>query len=171
MSLTIPIIDTILDTGKTVINKIWMDAGDKAKIELTKEELQQKFDLALKTLAQNGELTTLEMLFEEYQAQRDFANDQFGKAEVLKGFGWAGKFILIGRASIRWVITGGSMFFTWKLMNTLLTSDVMTALAGGTLATGAVWLITLMVCLIIGIPLFYVSGISIEKIMGVRNKL
>lgn len=171
MGLSIPIIDGIIDAGKTVIDKIWMDAGDKAKIELTREELQQKFELAFKTLEQNGELEKLNLVFKEHQAQRDFANDQFGKAEVLEKMGKAGKFILIGRASIRWVITGGSMFFTWKLMNTLLTSEVMTALAGGTLATGAVWLITLMVCLIIGIPLFYVSGISIEKVMGVRNKL
>lgn len=169
--IPIPIVDSIIDAGKTAINKIWMDKGDKAKLELTKQEMEQHFELALTTLAQNGDLTKLELVFKEHQAQRDFANDQFGKAEVLKGFGKIGSIIMLGRASIRWVITGGAMFFTWELMNTLLTAEVITALAGGTLATGAVYLITLLVCLIIGIPLFYVSGISVEKIMGVRNKM
>jgi len=169
--IPIPIIDSIIDAGKTVINKIWADKGDVLKMEFTRDQLQKEFDLAFKTLAQGGELEKLNLVFKEHQAQRDFANDQFGTAETMKSFGWVGQAIMLGRAAIRWVITGGAMWFTWDLMNILLTTDVITALAGGTLATSAVYLITLMVTLIIGIPLFYISGISVEKIMGVRNKL
>ena len=171
MALSIPLLDTILDTGKTVINKLWMDKDEKAKIEITKEEMQNQFELALRTLNDKHELDKIEAVFKEHQAQRDFANDQFGKAEVLKEMGWAGKVIMLGRASIRWCITGASMLFTWNIMKLILTPEVIKGVAAGTLSASGSWLVTLIVCLIVGIPVFYVSGISIEKILGVRNKL
>ena len=90
MSIPIPIIDSVLDAGKTIINKIWMDKGDKAKLEITKQELEQNFELALKSLAQSGELTKLELIFKEHQAQRDYALNQFGSAEILKEMGKVG---------------------------------------------------------------------------------
>jgi hypothetical protein len=169
--IPIPILDSLIDAGKTVIDKIWMDKGDKAKIEITKEEMRNQFAIAMKAMNDNHELAKVEQVFKEHQAQRDFANDQFGKAEVLKEMGWTGRIIMFGRASIRWVITGGSMWFTWNIMNLVLTPDVIAALAAGTMSASGAWLITLLVCLIVGIPVFYVSGISIEKIIGVRNKI
>lgn len=171
MALPIPIIDSVLDAGKTILDKLFMDKGEKEKIEITKAELKNNFELALKQMDQNEELTKLEQVFKEHQAQRQFANDQFGTIESLKELGWVGKVIAMGRASIRWVITGGSMIFTWKILNLILTKEVVVALSAGTLSGGGTWLITLLIVLVIGIPVFYVSGISIEKILKVRNKI
>lgn len=167
--LPIPIISGIIDAGKSIIDKIWMDKGDKEKLELTKEEMRNHFELALKQMAQSGDLFKLEQSMKEWQAQRDFANDQFGKAEALKDFGWVGKAILLGRASIRWIITGGSMYFTWNIVNSVLTDEVVNSIAKGTLGGSASTIVGLLIVLVIGIPLFYVSGISVEKIMGKRN--
>lgn len=169
--IPIPIIGSIIDAGKTIIDKIWMDKGEKEKLEITKEELKRNFELALRQMEQTGDLTKLEQSMKEWQAQRDFANDQFGKAEALKEFGTIGKIILLGRASIRWIITGGSMYFTWHILNSVLTDEVVNSIAKGTLGGSASTLVALLIVLVIGIPLFYVSGISIEKIMGKRNIL
>lgn len=171
MAIPIPIVDGLITAGMKVLDSLFMSKADEAKIELTKEQLRQQFELTLRQMAEQGKLAEFERVFKEHQAQRDFANDQFGKMEILKEMGWAGKIIALGRASIRWVITGGSMFFTFKIMNLILTPEVVAALAAGTLSTGGIWLIHLLVALVIGIPVFYVSGISVEKIMGKRNNL
>jgi hypothetical protein len=171
MGLPIPIIDGVIDVGKTIINKIWMDKADKEQLTLTKDQLRKEFTVTLKQLAMQDKLQDFERVFKEHQAQRDFANDQFGTAQAMAQFGWVGKLIMLGRASIRWVITGGSMFFTWKILNSILTDSVVNSLAVGTLAGSASYIVGLLIVLVIGIPLFYVSGISVEKIMGKRNKL
>ena len=171
MGLPIPVIDGILDLGKSVLDKIWMNQGDKAKIELTREQMKAQFEHSLKEIDQKGELSKIEATFKEHQAQRDYAHDQFGKMEILKEMGWVGKIIALGRASIRWVITAGSMIFTWKILNLILTDKLIAGLAAGTLGTSACAIIGLLICLVVGVPVFYVSGVSVEKIMKVRNKI
>jgi hypothetical protein len=169
--LSIPIISSIIEAGKVVLDKFWMDKGEKEKLELTKEELKQQFSIIMEEMNQTGKLANIDKVFREHQAQRQFANDQFGTAKALKEFGWVGKVVMLGRASIRWVITGGSMFFTWKILNSVLTDSVIAGIAGGSLGGASAYIVGLLIVLVIGIPLFYVSGISVEKIMGRRNKL
>lgn len=171
MGLPIPIIDSIINLGKTALDKIWIDKGDAAKIELTREQMQRHFELAIKEMDRNGELKQVEATFKEQQAQRDYAHDQFGKMEVLKEMGMVGKIIALGRASIRWIITAGSMFFTWKILNLILTDALVASLAAGTLGASTSAIVGLIICLVVGVPVFYVSGISVEKIMKVRDKI
>lgn len=169
--LPIPIISSIIEAGKAVLDKFWMDKGDKEQLLLTKEEMKAQFKLTMEQMHQDGKLSMIDKSFREFQAQRDFANDQFGTAKALAELGWVGKAIMLGRASIRWVITGGSMFFTWKILNAVLTDSVVASVATGTLGGSAAGIVALLIVLVIGIPLFYVSGVSVEKIMKVRNKL
>lgn len=169
--LPIPIIGAIISAGKSVLDKFWMDKGAKEKLEFSKEEMLQQFEMMANKMAQDGKFKSIQLKMEEWQAQRDFANAQFGTAKDLAMLGWVGKVIALGRASIRWVITGGSMFFTWKILNSVLTDSVVNALAIGTLGSSASTIVGLLIVLVIGIPLFYVSGVSVEKIMKVRNKL
>jgi hypothetical protein len=168
MGLGIPIIDAIINLGGTVADKIWMDKGEKEKLEFSKEQFVEQIKLAVKQLDQAGELAEMEMVFKESQAQRDYVQDQFGTAEQMKSF-FIGRVILLGRASIRWIITGFAMWQTYQIMNIVLTPQVITALSTGVLSAGAVWLVSLLVSAVVGIPLFYVSGISIEKLLKVRG--
>jgi hypothetical protein len=171
MAIPIPIVDSLIEAGKSILDKIFMDKADKEKIEITKEELRKNFEITLRQMTDNKELAILDKAFQEYEAQRQYANDQFGTVDALANMGWVGKTILLGRASIRWVITGGSMFFTWKIVNAVLTDQVVSGLAVGTLGGSAPYIVGLLICLIVGVPIFYVSGISIEKIMNKRNSL
>jgi len=164
------IVKGVTDIGGKIIDKIWMDKDEEAKLEFSKEELKYVFDMGIRKLEQDGEFKELEMIFQESQAQRDYAHKQFGTAEDLKTF-LIGKVILLGRASIRWVITGFAMWQCHRLVTFILTDEVLAGLASGTLSTSGVWLIGLLVCMIIGIPLFYVTGISIEKLFKSRGIL
>lgn len=169
--IPIPIIDSLINTGKSILDKIWMDKSDKEKIEITKQELKQNFELTLKQMEQSGELQDFENTFKEHQAQRQFANEQFGTMDALSKMGWVGKAIALGRASIRWIITCGSMFFTWKIINIVLTEKAVAALFAGTLGASAATILGLLITLVVGIPVFYVSGISVEKILKVRGQI
>lgn len=171
MAIPIPIIDAVMDLGKTVIDKIWMGKADKEKLELTREEMRHAFEISLTQMEDTKQMKVLEATLKEHQAQRDYAHAQFGTVDALANMGWAGKTILLGRASIRWIITGGSMFFTWKIVNAVLTDTMINGLATGTLAGAAPYIVGLLITLIVGVPIFYVSGISIEKIMNKRNSL
>ena len=51
----------------------------------------------------------------------------------------------------------------------MLTPEIMTALAGGTLQGNMAWLVLLLVIVIAGIPLSYVTGTSIEKLLKARG--
>jgi hypothetical protein len=168
MGLGLPLIDAISATVGKITDKIWMDKGEKEKLEFTKNELFVNAKLAVSKLEQEGELSELELVFKESQAQRDYAKDQFGSAKVLKDF-FLGRIILFGRASIRWVITGFAMWQAHRMVTHILTEEVMKNLAAGNLSTSAVWVIGMLVTMIIGIPLFYVAGISIEKLFKSRG--
>lgn len=163
--------ESIFKVGGKVIDKLWMDKYQQAQITITKDQMKNDFDLAIKKMVQDGEFKEIEAEFREHQAQRQFANDQFGTLDALSRMGWVGKVIALGRASIRWAITGGSMFFTWKIVNTVLTDAAVAALFAGTLGTAAATILGLLITLVVGIPVFYVSGISVEKIMKVRSQL
>ena len=168
MGIGIPIIDKILDVGNTVVDKIWMDKGEKERLEFSKEELAQQVKLAIGKMKQDGELAELELMFKESQAQRDYAQGQFGMASDLKDF-FLGRVILLGRASIRWIITGFAMWQTYRIVNIVLTEDMILMISRGAVDGSAIWLVALIVTAIVGIPLFYVSGISIEKLLKVRG--
>ena len=161
----------IVGIGGKVIDKIWMDKATAGKLELTREELQKEFELAIKQMDQDGDLKRIDQIFREHEAQRKFANDQFGTMDALAKMGWVGKLIALGRASIRWFITGGSMYFTWNIINKVLTDATVAALFAGTLGTAGATILGLIITLVIGIPVFYVSGVSVEKIMKVRSSL
>lgn len=166
--MAIPIYDTLVEAGKTIINKIWMDKDKKEQITLDRDALGAKFNLALSEMEQTGELAKIDKEYRESQAQRNYANDQFGSAVTLSSF-FFGKIILLGRAAIRWVITGFAMWQVHRIVGYVLTEKVLTGLAAGTLGVGGVWLVTMLVCLVIGIPLFYVAGVSVEKILKARS--
>ena len=111
MALWEILVGPVVEIAKTAMDKIWMDKGEQEKLEFSKEELVQKMGFAIQEMALNGELKKLEHVFKESQAQRDYALDQFGSAKTLKDAGWMGRIILLGRASIRWVITLAYCFF------------------------------------------------------------
>jgi len=159
------VIDSVIEK---VIPKFWMDKGEKEKIELTREELQNGLKLALKELHQSGELKKEAQVFQESDAQRNFQLKQFGSAEVLKNF-VVGQIIMLGRSSIRWIIVGWAAYQTDKIVGLILTTEVINALVANELSAGATWLVTLIVVCIIGLPLAYVTGISIEKLMKSRG--
>lgn len=169
--ITIPIIDAVMDLGKTVIDKIWMGKADKEKLEMTKDEMRRAFEVTLTQMEDTKQMKVLENTLKEHQAQRDYANAQFGTVEALSNMGWVGKTILLGRAGIRWVITGGSMYFTWEILNAVLTDGVINGLATGTLGGSAPYIVGLLITLIVAVPLFYCCGVSVEKILDKRNKL
>lgn len=164
----LPIIDTILSVAEKAADKIWMDKDKKEQLNFDKEKFVGDMKLAIQGMEQKGELDELEIMFKEAQAQRDYAQQQFGTAQILKDF-FTGRIILLGRAAIRWVITGFAMWQAHRLVTLLLTSDVIKAFAAGTLSGASVWVISLLVCMIIGIPLFYVTGVTIEKLMKARG--
>lgn len=166
--MTIPIIDTIIKAGEKIADKIWMDKEAKEKLEFTKEQFISQINFNLNKLEQEGELKKIEGVFKESQAQRDYANNQFGTAAILKNFG-IGQAILLGRASIRWIITGFAMWQCHRIVTFILTNDVIEGLGKGTMGTAAIWLVGLLICMIVGIPLFYVAGISIEKLFKSRG--
>jgi len=168
MSLGIPLVDTIIEAGMKVADKIWMDKSEKEKLEFDKAQFVAQVKLTVAKMEQDGELAKIEAAFRESQAQRDYAHQQFGTALDLKDF-IIGRIILLGRASIRWVITGFAMWQTYRIVNIVLTDDVIVALSKGTLSGSSIWLISLLVAAIVGVPLFYVSGISIEKLLKVRG--
>lgn len=168
--MAIPIIDTILSAATTVVDKIWMDKDKKEQLSFDKTKLVEEMKVTLIAMEQQGELKKIEEEFRESQAQRDYANNQFGSATVLKEF-LIGKIILFGRASIRWVITGFSMWQAHRLVSLILTPEAVKGIAEGTVSASSMWMVTLLVVMILGIPLFYVAGISIEKLFKARGVL
>lgn len=162
------VLGMLLPFAKGIVDKFWMDKGEKERLEFTKEEMKAQLELALKQMEIDGAFKEADQIFREVQAQRDYAQKQFGSAEVLMKTK-TGRLIMMGRASIRWVITGVSMMFTYKILNAVLTADVLAALAAGTMSVSAVWVIAVMVCMVVGIPLFYVAGISVEKLLKSRG--
>lgn len=158
-------IANLVDKG---IDKIWMDKGEKARLEFSREELRTEMKLMLKSKAMSHDIEKLELEFRESQAQRDYAHEQFGTASVLKTF-FAGRLILVGRASIRWVITVVSMWFTYKIIDLVLTEEMIASLARGDVNASTVWLVSLIVVLVVGTPMFYVAGVSIEKLLKSRG--
>lgn len=171
MGFPIPIVDAIVNVGGKVLDKFFMNKSEKELLKLSKEQLRKEFEIELKRMAQEGELQREENAFREYEAQRAFANDQFGTMQALQGMGLVGKIIALGRASIRWVITGGSMYFTWTIIERVITDATVSALFAGTLGGSAAAILGLLITLVVGIPVFYATGISVEKIMKVRNQL
>lgn len=168
MPLSLGITKIISGTVGKLFDKLWMDQDEKARLDFSKEELASKVTLKLAEMEQSGELAELELEFREAQAQRDYAHKQFGTAETLKTF-FVGKVILMGRASIRWVITGYAMWQASKIVDAVLSPDVMKALANGELDIGAVWVVALVIGCMLGIPLAYVTGVSVEKILKSRG--
>jgi hypothetical protein len=168
--MAIPIIDTVLKAAQTAVDKIWMDKDKKEQLKFDREKLHREMEVALRNLEQTGELKKIESDYKEAQSQRDYANTQFGTASVLKDF-FLGKIILLGRASIRWVITGFAMWQAHRLVSVILTKQTIAAFAAGTLSTSAIWLVSLLVVMILGIPLFYVTGVTIEKLFKSRGIL
>lgn len=168
MGIDVGIFNGVAELIKTGVNKFWMDKGEKERLEITKEEMQKGFEVVLKKMNQSGDLKKLELTFKESEAQREYTQKHFGSAETLKTF-TIGKVIMMGRASIRWVILGFAGWQTHRIVTILMTDDIIKALANGELKASMVWLITLLVVSIVGIPLFYVTGISIEKLFKSRG--
>jgi len=162
------VIEAVTNIGGKIADKIWMDKEAQAQLSFDKEKFSQEIGLAVKKLAQDGNLAELEAVFKEAQAQRDFVLKQFGSAETLKGF-VIGRIILLGRASIRWIIVGWAAYMANKVIKMILTDKVILALAGGTLSGSMAWVVTLIVICILGIPLSYVTGVSIEKLLKSRG--
>jgi hypothetical protein len=162
------IVKGVTDVVKMGADKLWMDKDKKEQILFDKEKFIQETTFAIKKLAQDGELKKVDALFREDQAQRDHVNKQFGTVDQLKDF-FLGKIILIGRASIRWIITGYAMYQTHKIVNWVFTQEMLNALIAGTIKGAALWLVTLIACAVIGIPLFYVTGITVEKLLKSRG--
>lgn len=158
----------ITDAVKSITNKIWMDKGEKARLDFDRDELNAIVSMKLQEMEKSGELDKIEAEFKESQAQRDYAQNQFGSADTLKTFA-VGQIILMGRASIRWVITLFSMYQGHRIVTAVLSTDVIQALAQNKLSVSNIWIIALVVSAVLGIPLFYVAGISIEKIMKSRG--
>lgn len=168
--MAIPLIDTILKAAGKAVDKIWMDKDKKEQLAFDKEKFSDEIQLALKTLEQNGELAYIEAEFKEAESERGYAHEQFGTATILKDF-FLGRIILLGRAGIRWCITGFAMIQAHRIISTILTPEVIKSLAEGKLTGQGVWLVTLLVCSIISIPLFYVAGVSVEKVLKSRGIL
>lgn len=162
------IVSALSNTVGKVLDKFWMNKSDKEKLEFSKEELLQSMKLKVFEMAQDGEFKKIEQEFRESQAQRDYAQAQFGTADILSKFLF-GKVILFGRSSIRWIITGFAAWQTHRIVTYVLAEDVIKALADGSLSTTAIWLVSTVVCMVVGIPLFYVAGISIEKLFKSRG--
>lgn len=150
------------------LDKIWMDKGEKEKLEFSKDELKATMTTTLASLAQQGKFKELEMVFKEAQAQRDYQIKSFGSAEVLKDF-FLGRVILVGRASIRWVIVAFAAYETNKIIGWIITEKMIAALMAGNMKGQALWLVTTVVILIVGIPMAYVTGASIEKLLKSRG--
>lgn len=170
MALGLSIAKIIQGTIGKLSDKLWMDKDEQARLDFSKEELLAEVNMKLVEMEQSGELAMVEAEFREAQAQRDYAHKQFGSAEVLKTFA-IGKFILLGRASIRWIITGYAVWQASKIIDSVLSADVMKALASGTLDVGAIWVVALVIATMLGIPLAYVTGVSVEKILKSRGVL
>lgn len=168
MSLGIPIADKIIGLAETAADKIWMDKDKKEQLKFDRESLTAAMTQAMKKMEQDGEFKELDMMFKESEAQRQYAHNQFGTAALLKDF-FLGKVILLGRAAIRWVITGFAMWQAHRLVSIILTTETIKALAAGTLSGSAIWLVSLVVAMILGIPLFYVTGITVEKLFKSRG--
>jgi len=162
------IVKAVSATLNKAADKIWMDKGEKEKLEFSKEELKEHTRLAIEQMHQNGELTELEYEFKEAESQRTYQLKHFGSAEVLKTFA-IGKVILLGRASIRWIIVGYAAFEAHGIIKTVLTPKVIEALANGNLKGTMAWLVLMLIIVIAGIPLAYVTGTSIEKLMKARG--
>lgn len=160
------VVDSVTGIFGKVADKLWMDKGEEKQLAFTKVQFIEQMKYQFANLLQTGKLKEMEGEFKEHQAQRDYANKQFGTVQMLAGMGWVGKFVLLGRASIRWVITGGFSFMTYKILVAILPS-ITTKLAttGGDLT----WIEFMILAQIIGVPLFYVCGVSIEKWLKVRN--
>jgi hypothetical protein len=161
--------DTVINAvtgifGK-VADKLWMDKSEQEKLEFDKVAFIESMKMSFAELAQKGHLAELQKEFEEYQAQRDYANSQFGTVEALASMGFLGRVVLFGRAAIRWVITGGFSVMAWKILDHLLPAIQAKLASGGTLT----WVEFMILAQILGVPLFYVCGVSIEKRMKVRN--
>lgn len=170
MGLGIPIVDTIIGAAEKAADKIWMDKDKKEQLKFDREKFTGEMEKAIKQMNIDGDLAKLEAVFKESDAQRQYALSQFGTAALLKDF-FFGKIILLGRAGIRWVITGFAMWQAHRLVTYVLTEKTIAALAAGTLSASAVWIIGLIVAMILGIPLFYVTGISVEKLFKARGLL
>lgn len=164
----IPLIDTVIKAATKVADKLWMDKDKAEELRLNRDQFEAQVRLALKKMEQDGELAQIEAEWRETEAQRQYAHNQFGTAEILKDF-TLGKIILFGRASIRWVITGFAMWQTHRIVSQVLSDQMIQALAKAELSTTAIWLVALVVSITIGIPLFYVTGISVEKILKSRG--
>jgi len=164
----IPIIDAVIKAGTKIADKFWMDKSEKETLEFTKAQFIEQMKFAVKQLDQSGELAELELIFRESQAQRDYQIKMFGSAEALKDF-LVGRVILLGRASIRWVIVGFAAWQTKRIVGIVLTDDVIKALIDNKLGIQGMWLVTILVVLIVAIPLAYVTGASVEKILKSRG--
>jgi hypothetical protein len=159
------VVDSVTGIVGKVADKIWMDKGEEKTLEFTKVQFLETIKFQFANLLQSGKLKEMEGAFKESEAQRDYANKQFGTVEMLAKMGWIGKVVLLGRASIRWVITGGFSFMTWEILQSVLPA-IQTKLAdGGTLT----YIEFMILAQVIGVPLFYVCGVSIEKWLKVRN--
>lgn len=161
--------DTVINAvtgifGK-VADKLWMDKSEQEKLEFDKIAFIESMKMSVAELAQSGHLKELEAEFKEHSAQRDYAQNQFGTVEALATMGWVGKVVLLGRASIRWVITGGFSVMAYQILEALLPAIQVKLAAGGTLT----WIEFMVLAQILGVPLFYVCGVSIEKWLKVRN--
>ena len=84
-----------LDFGKTIVNKIWMDKGEKEKIGLDKQEMLNTFNLALARMQQDGDMA-------EYQDDQDRRKD-------IRESGWLSR-------QVRPVIALTFHFFVWGVI-------------------------------------------------------
>lgn len=159
------VIDVVSNTFGKIADKLWMDKGDQERLEFSKIEFIETMKFSLTKLLQDGKLKEQENDFREHDAQRQYAHQQFGTVAALAGLGFVGRLILFGRASIRWVITGGFSYMAWEILNALLPAIQKKLAAGGTLTP----IEFMVLAMILGVPLFYVCGVSIEKWLNVRN--
>lgn len=159
------VIDSVTGIFGKVADKIWMDKSEKEKLEFDKLAFVETMKMEFTKVVQDGTLKEMQQEFQEHQAQRDYANNQFGTVTALATMGFVGKVVLFGRASIRWVITGGFSLMAWRILESLLPAIQAKLAAGGALS----WIEFLILAQILGVPLFYVCGVSIEKWLKVRQ--
>jgi hypothetical protein len=159
------VIDAVKSIGTTVADKLWMDKDEKEQLAFSKVQFAANVKLAVEQMVQDGQFKELEAEFKEHDAQRNYAQQQFGSVQALAAMGWIGKLVLLGRASIRWVITGGFSYMTYQIVDAILPAITTKLATGGTLT----WIEFMILAQIIGVPLFYVCGVSIEKWLKVRN--
>lgn len=159
------VIESVSGIFGKVADKLWMDKSEKEKLEFDKVTFIESMKMSFAELKQSGMLKELEHEFKEHEAQRNYAQQQFGTVTALASMGFVGRVVLLGRAAIRWTITGGFSVMAWKILDALLPA-IQAKLAGGGSLT---WIEFMVLAQILGVPLFYVCGVSIEKWLKVRN--